>query len=94
MYEMNRWLLVYLAIIRFPLGVLAGPPILADDTGASWLGKGETNVGFTVEKRQDATRFETPAFYVNYECEDQQGVNYRQIISGYAILSFNMQRNE
>jgi hypothetical protein len=78
---MSRWQLVFLAIICFPLGVLAGPPILTDDTGTQGLGKGEANVGYTVEKRQDATRFETPAFYVNYKCEDKQGVNYRQIIS-------------
>jgi hypothetical protein len=91
---MSRWLSVCLAIICFPLGVLAGPSILTDDTGMPGPGKWEMNTGFTVEMRQDATRCEAPAFDLKYECEDQQGVNYRQFISRYAILSFNILRNQ
>jgi hypothetical protein len=45
---MSRWLFASLAIICLPLGVLAGPPILTNDTGTPGPGKWETNIGFTV----------------------------------------------
>jgi hypothetical protein len=73
---MSRWLFVFLAIICFPLVVLAGPPILTDDTGTPGPGKWEMNMGFTVDKRQDATRFETPAFDLNYGIGEHIQLNY------------------
>jgi hypothetical protein len=73
---MYRWLIVGLTIICFPLSVLAGPPILTDDTGTPGPEKWETNAGFTIEKRQDATRFETPAFDLNYGVGEHIQLNY------------------
>lgn len=73
---MSRWLFVFQAIICFPLVVLAGPPILTDDTGTPGPGKWEMNMGFTVEKRQDATRLETPAFDLNYGIGENIQLNY------------------
>lgn len=73
---MSRWLLVSLAIICFPLGVLAGPPILTNDTGTPGPGKWETNTGFTVEKRRDTTLYNTPALDLNYGVGDRVQLNY------------------
>jgi len=73
---MSRWLFASLAIICFPLGVLAGPPILTNDTGTPGPGKWETNMGFTVEKRQDTTLFNTPAIDLNYGIGDRIQLNY------------------
>jgi hypothetical protein len=73
---MMRWSFLTLAIICLPLSVLAGPPILTDDTGTPGPGKWEMNTGFTVEKRQDATRFETPAFDLNYGIGEHIQLNY------------------
>lgn len=73
---MSRWLLVSLAIICFPLSVFAGPPILTDDTGTPGPGKWETNIGFTIDKRQDATRYETPAIDLNYGVGERIQLNY------------------
>lgn len=73
---MYRWFIVALTIICFPLSVLAGPPILTDDTGTPGPGKWEMNTGFTVEMRQDETRFETPALDLNYGIGDHIQLNY------------------
>jgi hypothetical protein len=73
---MSRWLLVSLAIICFPLGALAGPPILTNDTGTPGPGKWETNMGFTVEKRRDTTLYNTPALDLNYGVGDHIQLNY------------------
>ena len=73
---MARWIMAALIMVCFPLGVYAGPPILTDDTGTPGPGKWETNAGFTIEKRQDATRFETPAFDLNYGIGERIQLNY------------------
>jgi hypothetical protein len=73
---MYRWLIVGLTIICFPLSLLAGPPILTDDTGTPGPGKWETNVGFTIEKRQDTTLYNTPALDLNYGIGDRIQLNY------------------
>ncbi len=75
-FEMSRWLFVSLAIICFPLGALAGPPILTNDTGAPGPGKWETNMGFTVDKRRDTTLYNTPALDLNYGVGDRIQLNY------------------
>jgi hypothetical protein len=64
------------AIICFPLGALAGPPILTDDTGTPGPGKWETNMGFTVEKRRDTTLYNMPALDLNYGIGDRIQLNY------------------
>jgi hypothetical protein len=73
---MHRWIIIGLMIICFPLSVLAGPPILTDDTGTPGPGKWETNMGFTVEKRRDATLYNTPALDLNYGVGDRIQLNY------------------
>ena len=73
---MYQWLIVALMIICFPLGVLAGPPILTNDTGTPGPGKWETNLGFTVEKRRDTTLYNTPALDLNYGIGDRIQLNY------------------
>jgi hypothetical protein len=65
-----------LAIICFPLGVLAGPPILTDDTGTPGPGKWETNMGFTVDKRRETTLYNTPALDLNYGIGERIQLNY------------------
>jgi hypothetical protein len=69
-------LFVALLIICFPLGVLAGPPILTDDPGTPGPGKWETNIGFTVEKRQDATLYNAPVLDINYGIGEHLQFNY------------------
>jgi hypothetical protein len=73
---MFRWFITALAVICFPLGALAGPPILTDDTGTPGPGKWETNMGFTVEKRRDTTLYNTPALDLNYGIGDRIQLNY------------------
>ncbi len=73
---MSRWLFAFLAIISFPLGVLAGPPILTSDTGTPGPGKWETNMGFSVEKRRDTSLYNTPALDLNYGVGDRIQLNY------------------
>lgn len=73
---MGQWLFASLAIICFPFVVLAGPPILTNDTGTPGPGKWETNIGFTVEKRQDANLYNTPALDLNYGIGDRIQLNY------------------
>ncbi len=73
---MNRWIFVSLAIICFPLGVLAGPPILTNDTGTPGPGKWETNMGFSVEKRRGTILYDTPALDLNYGVGDRIQLNY------------------
>lgn len=73
---MYQWLIVALMIICFPLGVLAGPPILTDDTGTPGPGKWEMNMGLTVEQRRDATLYNTPALDLNYGVGDRIQLNY------------------
>ena len=73
---MSRWLFVSLAIICFPLGVLAGPPILTNDTGTPGPGKWETNLGFSGEKRRDTTLYNTPALDLNCGVGDRIQLNY------------------
>jgi hypothetical protein len=73
---MIRWLFASLAIICFPVGVLAGPPILTNDTGTPGPGKWETNIGFTVEKRRDISLYNTPALDLNYGVGDRIQLNY------------------
>jgi hypothetical protein len=65
-----------LAILFFPPGVLAGPPILTNDTGTPGPGKWETNMGFTIEKRQDSTLYNTPALDLNYGVGGRIQLNY------------------
>jgi hypothetical protein len=73
---MYRWFILSLMIICFPPGVIAGPPILTDDTGTPGPGKWETNIGFTVEKRQDTNLYNTPALDLNYGVGDRIQLNY------------------
>jgi hypothetical protein len=73
---MSRWFFVALTITCLPLSVLAGPPILTDDTGTPGSGKWETNLGFTVEKRRDTTFYNTPALDLNYGVGDRIQLNY------------------
>ncbi|HSB33083.1 MAG TPA: hypothetical protein VLG39_01365 [Nitrospirota bacterium] len=73
---MSRWFFIALTIICFPLGVLAGPPILTDDTGTPGSGKWETNMGFTIEKRRDAVLYNTPALDLNYGIGERIQLNY------------------
>jgi len=73
---MLRWLIAGLTIICFPLIALAGPPILTDDTGTRGPDKWETNVGFTIDKRQAAGRYEAPAFDLNYGIGEHVQLNY------------------
>ena len=73
---MSRWFFVTLVLICFPLGVVAGPPILTNDTGTPGSGKRETNVGFTVEKRRDTTLYNTPALDLNYGIGDRIQLSY------------------
>lgn len=73
---MYRWFIAVLAIIFFPLGVLAGPPILTDDTGTPGPGKWETNMGITVDKRRDTTLYNTPALDLNYGIGERIQLNY------------------
>lgn len=73
---MSRRLFASLAIICFPLGVLAGPPILTNDTGTPGPGKWETNIGFTVEKRRDTSLYNTPSLDLNYGTGDRIQLNY------------------
>src|SRR5512143_1614361 len=73
---MSRWFFIALTLICFPLGVLAGPPILTDDTGTPGSGKWETNMGFTIEKRRDAVLYNTPALDLNYGIGERIQLNY------------------
>jgi hypothetical protein len=73
---MNKWFIFTLMIICSPLMVTAGPPIITDDTGTPGAGKWETNVGFTIEKHQDASRVEAPAFDLNYGIGEHIQLNY------------------
>ncbi len=73
---MVRWFIVALMMICFPPGVLAGPPILTNDTGTPGPGKWETNMGFTVDKRRDTTLYNTPALDLNYGIGDRIQLNY------------------
>ena len=73
---MSRLFFIALTIICFPLSALAGPPILTDDTGTPGPGKWETNMGFTVEKRRDATLYNTPALDLNYGIGERIQLNY------------------
>jgi len=73
---MHRIIAVLLAMLLAPLSAFAGPPILTDDTGTPGPGKWETNMGFTVEKRQDATLYNTPTLDLNYGVGDRIQLNY------------------
>jgi hypothetical protein len=73
---MGRIIMVLLVMLLAPLSVLAGPPILTDDTGTPGPGKWETNMGFTVEKSRDTTLYNTPALDLNYGIGDRIQLNY------------------
>jgi outer membrane putative beta-barrel porin/alpha-amylase len=73
---MSRVIALFLAIFLTPLSVFAGPPILTDDTGTPGPGKWETNMGFTVEKRQDTTLYNVPALDLNYGVGERIQLNY------------------
>jgi hypothetical protein len=73
---MHRLLLIVAAIICFPVCVLAGPPILTDDTGTPGPGKWEINIGVTAEHRSDETHYETPSLDLNYGIGEHIQLNY------------------
>lgn len=73
---MLRIIAILLVTLLVPICALAGPPILTDDTGTPGPGKWELNIGFTVDKRHDETRYETPALDINYGIGEHIQLNY------------------
>jgi hypothetical protein len=73
---MTRWLTTILLIVCFPLGVLAGPPIVTDDTGTPGPGKWETNAGLNMEKRRSESTYQAPVLDLNYGIGEHIQLNY------------------
>lgn len=73
---MRTVIIILLATALFPLCALAGPPVLTDDTGTPGDKGWEINAGFTVDKRHDETRYETPALDINYGIGEHIQLNY------------------
>jgi hypothetical protein len=74
--RMKRWVLMVVFVVCIPVGVVAGPPIQTDDTGTPGPDKWETNMGFTLDKRQNASRYEVPALDLNYGVGERIQLNY------------------
>jgi hypothetical protein len=74
--EMRRLVIILLGTVLSPIYAFAGPPILTNDTGTPGPGKWESNIGFTIDKRHDETRYETPALDINYGIGEHTQLNY------------------
>ena len=73
---MRTVIIIMLATALFPRCVLAGPPVITDDTGTPGDKKWEINVGFSVDKRPNENRYETPALDINYGIGEHIQLNY------------------
>jgi hypothetical protein len=56
--------------VSIPGPVMAGPPMLTGDTGTADVGHFEINLGARVENTETETKYELPAFQVNYGLTD------------------------
>lgn len=73
---MRTVIIILLTAALLPLCAFAGPPLLTDDTGTPGDKKWEINVGFTVDRRDDETRYATPALDINYGIGEYIQLNY------------------
>ncbi len=70
---------IIIVLMILPLSsvcALAAPPITTDDPGTPGPGNWEINVGVTIDKRSEDTRYETPALDINYGIGDHIQLNY------------------
>jgi len=74
---MYRDLLAFAFLCLFSVEpVLAGPPLLTDDTGTPGDKKWEINIAYTLDKRHTETTHETPILDINYGVGDNIQIKY------------------